>query len=416
MKKRTFAILLIILATPLYLKAQKKVAIPEVTEEVAKAMDVYDFDTAEELLESRIAALTKKKLSTEKEEAKLEEIGKLQHKLQATEKVTFIDSIIVDKTDFLRQMSLGNECGSVEFVSMADGAPVMDCTLYYNELGNRKILSQQAKGKGLRLFESNLLGTEWSAPVMLKGLDDEDTAQNYPFMLNDGATLYYAAINEEEGLGNYDIYMTRYDADDKVFLQPENVGMPFNSPANDYMLVIDEFNNLGHFATDRNQPEGKVCIYTFIPNETRHIYSDDNMEDDEIAAYARIASIKDTWKNKDEVKQAQERLKALRLNKQNENRQHDFDFIINDRTTYTTLSDFKTEEGKKCAAWWLETRKDLSLLEAELQKLRDKYAASAQAERNQIAPQIRIMENKAQQMYDSIKQNEKNMRKAENKE
>ena len=45
---------------------------------------------------------------------------------------------------------------------------------------------------------------------------------------------------------------------------PENVGMPFNSPYNDYMYVIDEFNDLGWFASDRYQPEGKCAsMYSF---------------------------------------------------------------------------------------------------------------------------------------------------------
>ncbi|MFR3186749.1 MAG: hypothetical protein ACLTOV_01045 [Phocaeicola sp.] len=43
------------------------------------------------------------------------------------------------------------------------------------------------------------------------------------------------------------------------------MGMPFNSPYNDYMYALDDFNNLGWFATDRFQPEGKVCIYVFAP-------------------------------------------------------------------------------------------------------------------------------------------------------
>ena len=40
--------------------------------------------------------------------------------------------------------------------------------------------------------------------------------------------------------------------------------MPFNSPYNDYMYVIDEYNNLGWFASDRFQPEGKVLSLIHI--------------------------------------------------------------------------------------------------------------------------------------------------------
>ena len=100
---------------------------------------------------------------------------------------------------------------------------------------------------------------------------DGDDAQNYPFMLSDGITLYYAAVGVES-FGGYDIFVTRYDMDEKKFLYPENLGMPFNSPANDYMLAIDEFNQLRWFFSDRNQTENKVCIYIFIKNDIRKEY------------------------------------------------------------------------------------------------------------------------------------------------
>ena len=49
--------------------------------------------------------------------------------------------------------------------------------------------------------------------------------------------------------------------------------MPFNSPANDYMYAIDEFNNIGWFASDRYQPDNKVCIYVFVPNSSKEVYN-----------------------------------------------------------------------------------------------------------------------------------------------
>lgn len=35
------------------------------------------------------------------------------------------------------------------------------------------------------------------------------------------------------------------------------------------MMVIDEAKQLGWFVSDRYQPEGKVCVYLFIPNDNR---------------------------------------------------------------------------------------------------------------------------------------------------
>lgn len=44
------------------------------------------------------------------------------------------------------------------------------------------------------------------------------------------------------------------------------------------MYVIDEFNNLGWFASDRYQPEGKVCVYVFIPASSKQVYNYESMD------------------------------------------------------------------------------------------------------------------------------------------
>lgn len=90
-------------------------------------------------------------------------------------------------------------------------------------------------------------------------------------------TIYYAS-DGDGSMGGYDIFVTRYNTNTDTYLVPENVGMPFNSPYNDYMYVIDEYNNLGWFASDRYQPEDKVCIYVFVPNDSKRTYNYEAME------------------------------------------------------------------------------------------------------------------------------------------
>ena len=60
------------------------------------------------------------------------------------------------------------------------------------------------------------------------------------------------------------------------------------------MFVIDEFNNLGWFASDRYQPEDKVCIYVFIPNATKKVYNYEETDPQRLIRLAQIHSIKDT--------------------------------------------------------------------------------------------------------------------------
>jgi len=412
--KKSILVSILMLVFPSLGEAQRRVVVPEVAEQVKEAMAKYDFDTAEELLQTRILALTKKKQPTDEEEAQLEEVREMQLKLETTQQVVFIDSVVVPQAEFLSNIPISAESGSIQLTSKYfNRQEKTETTIFCSQLKNQIIFAQQVNDSTICLYQSNLIGKEWSQAKPLKGLNEGDQKQNYPFMLTDGSTLYYAAINEEEGLGNYDIYMTRYDADTRSFLSPENLGMPFNSTANDYMYAIDEFNNLGWFVTDRNQPDGYVCIYTFIPNQTRTIYNIDEIGTEKLSRLALIHSIRETWKNQNEVKDARNRLLTLQLGSNKEKKAHDFDLVINDRITYTTLSDVQTEDGKQKVQWWLESQKDLKTSEEQLQKLREKYAISSTADKQQLAPQIRILEGKYEELVNSIKSQEKEIRKVE---
>lgn len=372
-----------------------KEPVPSVTPQ--EAMAAYDFALAEEILVQQIAKLTKKKQPTIQEEEMLETARKSQISLRATEQVTIIDSLILPKKQVLQQIKLSRECGSIMsckdfFKTGKDN----EGTLFLNELGNRIVYAEPVKDNGrLRLKEKSYIGGEWSMEKQLTGFGEEEGDNlNFPFMLTDGITLYFAAQNEES-LGGYDIFMTRFDADSQQFLAPENIGMPFNSPANDYLMVIDEFQQLGWFVTDRWQPADTVCLYTFIPTETRQIYNENDIGKEKLASLARIASIKDTWKDMAAVDAAKQRLAEARgagLRATNSVEHRDFTFVVNDSKTYYTLSNFKNPQAKKKAAVWLETQNEYTTKQGELKSLRTKYAAMNKAQRSQIAAQIRLTE------------------------
>lgn len=392
--KKTF-IILAALFLSLNLSAQKrgkKAKEPVYTVTPQEAMAAYDFSLAEEILEHQIADLTKKKQPTIQEEAMLEAARKSQIKLHATEQVTFIDSMVLPKKQVLQQIKLSEESGSILNYADFFRSGKNDCTLFRNELGNRIVYSEPNQKGHLRLKEKSLIGGEWSMENQLKGLNEEEEDNlNFPFVLTDGITMYYAA-ECEESIGGYDIFMTRYDADSQQFLAPENVGMPFNSPANDYLLVIDEYQQLGWFVTDRNQPVDTVCLYTFIPTETRRIYNEQELGAKKLAAMARISSIKDTWKDMNAVNSAKKRLADARKGTKNEAKNRDFTFVINDFRTYYTLSDFKDPLAQQKAKIWLETQKEYDAKAKELASLRAKYAAMNEVQRVQIAAQIRLTE------------------------
>lgn len=394
-------ILLAILGFSLALSAQrKKQQAPAITPQ--KAMAAYDFTLAEELLEQQIADLKRKKQSTVHEEAMLETVRKSQLRLHATEQVTFIDSMILPKKQVLQQIKLSQECGTIMNCSdFFKTGKETDCTLFCNELGNRIVYSEANEKGHMRLKDKSLIGGEWSMERQLKGFEEkEEDNLNFPFMLSDGITMYYAA-ECDESIGGYDIFMTRYDADNEQFLAPENIGMPFNSPANDYLMVIDEFQQLGWFVTDRNQPADTVCLYTFIPTETRRIYNEEEVGKKKLASLARIASIKDTWTDMAAVSAANNRLVEARgggLRATNSKGPNDFTFIINDSKTYNSLANFKNQQALEKAKTWLNTQNEYDAKRRELTSLRTKYAAMNEAQRGQIAAQIRLTETACERL------------------
>ena len=410
--KKTF-IIFAALFLSLSLSAQrkgKKVKEPVYTVTPQEAMAAYDFALAEEILQYQIADLTKKKQPTIQEEALLETVRKSQIKLHATEQVTFIDSVVLPKKQILEQIKLSEECGTI--MNYADFFKTQDnnSTLFLNELGNRIVYAEANQKGHLRLKEKSFIGGEWSMERQLKGFEEEEGDNlNFPFMLTDGITMYYAA-ECEESLGGYDIFMTRYDTDNQQFLAPENIGMPFNSPANDYLMVIDEFQQLGWFVTDRNQPADKVCLYTFIPTETRRIYNEQEIGKKKLASLARIASIKDTWKDMNAVNAAKKRLAEAQQGLKNEAKKRDFTFVVNDDKTCHTLSDFKNSEAKQKVQLWQESKKEFDAKTAELKSLRDKYASMNEAQRSQIKPQILQLETTVERLAAGILNLEKEIR------
>ena len=414
---KRFLFTIIIIVSCLAVSAQgrrtkaKAQAVPEINP--VEAISEYRFTEAEDYLMSAIQQLQKKKQPAIREEELLETARKGRIKLQATEQVMIIDSLVLPKTEVLNAIKISSECGSIHPLNNIIKEDSSLCSYFQNQLGDKRMYAQPDKNGRLRLVESQLIANEWSAPTPLKGFEEEENDNfNFPFMLTDGVTMYFAAENAES-IGGYDIYMTRYDADEQKFLVPDNIGMPFNSPANDYLYVIDEFNNRGYFVSDRNHPADSVCLYTFIPNEKRSIYNIDVIGEAKLRSLAKINSIRDSWANPSAVKEAQKRLNETRNAREEQHKKRDFEFVLNDQHTYYTLSDFKKPRAKEKAQWWLENKKDLVSRSQELERLRARYISGTDTQKAQIAPQIRLNEEKLEQILTEINSLEKEIRKLE---
>lgn len=382
------------------------------SEAVQRALANYEFDQAEKLLQTEINTARRKKQSTDALERALYSAQKAKQKLHATERVTIVDSIVTTRDNVLQQIMLGPEAGTLQSYTQGMLRPdSMDCVIHTNQLGCQRYYSEADEDGYIHLFREDNLEGQWCDKQTLNGLQEEADALNYPFILPDGVTLYYAA-RCDESMGGYDIFMTRYDTEDNVFLSPENVGMPFNSPYNDYLMVIDEYNQLGWFVSDRGQSGEDVCIYVFIPNQSRHVYGEE-VSSAELCNLARINSIKDTWWNEAEVKEAKARLYALRERVIDNDEPTDFEFVMNDRAIFTSLTHFRNEQARKKATFWIESMRQREKDLAELDTLRKQYTYADGTQRQTISAHILTIEKRVEQTIADIKQLETEIRKLE---
>lgn len=360
--------------------------------------DLYRFEDAIKCYEEYINDLSKRKRSTAEAERLLEKSKSNLRMLKGIEEVCIIDSIVVDKDRFLEAYKISPESGKLfTYNDFFQNKEEVEATVYETELGNKIYYGERQPDGKLSILARNKMQGEWSKGSLLPGSINDSINANYPYVLTDGATIYYAA-DGENSIGGYDIFVTRYNTNTNTYLAPENVGMPFNSPYNDYMFVIDEFNNLGWFASDRYQPEGKVCIYVFIPNSSKRVYNYEAMDKKKAVRLAQIHSLKDTWVDQNTVSDAKHRLQAAISEKPQVERSYDFEFVIDDHTTYYQWSDFKSPQAKNLFSKYRQSEKSFRQQQNKLEEQRSLYSRAKESDKAKLAPAILDLEKQIQQL------------------
>ena len=311
--------------------------------------------------------------------------------LRNTNRICFIDSIRISKKELFDSYIISASTGTI-----GDATTILDNETsgeaFLPEMGQTVYYTRQGADGRYRLFTQYRSFDRWTDETMLNGLDTDGDIR-YPFIMNDGVTIYYAA-DGSESMGGLDIFVSRYNTDTRRYLKPENIGMPFNSEANDYLYVIDEANNLGWFATDRRQPEDTVCIYVFIPNEGRTKYNYEGGDTLAIHRAARLTSIAETQLDYNEVRAARQRLTLLRYELAEKAQQGSFSFMIDDVTTYHELSDFQNKDAAQLYERWTELKHQYETDAAKLQKQRDDYINASRKERENMSKQLLEFEDK----------------------
>ena len=352
-------------------------------EEMNKDIMHLRFSKADAAAKKLIQTAKRKRQSTAEYDRVVSICRKGESGLRGVDRVTIIDSVVVDKSDFLKAYPLSPDLGTltlsgigdkVQYQTQLNGMVLrpesesdsthLHLTRYYLESVGTSRFSSDESPVSSRLTEGE--------PVEGLGIEGDI---NYPFLMPDGQTFYFSA-RTDDGYGNYDLYATRYDSDSKRFYQAENMGFPYS-------------------------------IYTFIPNESRQTIDYETTDLAQLLATASlrsIASIPLTDEQKKAKTDAIRRVKQLTATASIAHHK-DFEFVINDTKTYCTLDDFLSSDAKKLCSNWLQKSKNLATLNEQLQQMRD---TSPEARQQILNLETRIME-----LQTEVHQLEKSIRKAE---
>lgn len=372
------------------------------------------------LLPLALCAQKKKKRVVKKPAVEVQkEDPRITNMREMTQQIIFVDSIVTDKNQFLTHLRVSHESGTIMCPKQFLNKSQDDSTsVFINEMGNKAYFSLPDDSLYQQLYTIDKLGGEWSRPMAIQGISEGISQAAYPFMLNDGITFYFAGKGEES-IGGYDIFFTRYDSHSSRFLKPENIGMPFNSEANDYMYAIDEYNRIGYFVSDRHQPEGKVCIYVFVPSDSRKTYDLSAYTEQQMRGFAAISCIADTWGDGKERQAALTRLKNIGATGKDTQAGLTADtdqlLVISDALTYSSAKDFRSREAAALYEQLVTARKQLSTLNKELDSARDDFAKANASDREGLKKEILLGEEEVLQLAERIKTLEKQTRNTENK-
>jgi tetratricopeptide (TPR) repeat protein len=308
-------------------------------------------------------------------QAQMRYAQKLRRYLRRVEQLVVIDSVEVPFDSMLHVCQLSAEAGRL----LLDSAHSL---IYTNQRDDRRIQTAYIDS-GSVIVSSHRLLDGWSAVDTLPQSVNFTKQQSSPYLLSDGVTLYFAA-NDTNGLGGLDLYVSRYNMTTESYTTPENLGMPYNSPANEYMFLLDELRGIAYLSTDRFAKAGRVHVYSFEIAEQKQYHS----QTDSLVAYARLESFNRAIPEAVVHETSHVSLQPTDV----------IYFVLNDSVVYTSLSDFISSGAAEKYVEWQQLSGQMLQEQTDLVQLRAEYATAHDAKQKELASVILRLENNQSQL------------------
>lgn len=359
----------------------------------------YQFAQAKELYNAYLENIGSEEERYQYTQLQLIRTDRLERYFRKMEDIFIIDSVSINADSLCQHIaSMTDEIGTF---SCQDGL-----YSYTNQRGDRRYITVKTDDGRTILCKQEKLLDEWTEPDTLPLLINQNARQNYPFLMPDGMTLYYAA-ESENGLGGWDIYVTRFNPSTNSYIKPELLNMPFNSINDDLLLWVNENEGKGYFLSNRR---GHLCLYSFIPStQKKTLDADDSYKSD----FARLKCLRPLVAQETEENTHIEPV----FTKTEEPDEPDFTLVINDSIVYHALSDFRSDEARQMAETYLDLLDQIKEETEELATKRLSYQTAESADlKMQLSPLILSLEKDVLRLKKEAKQTLLILRQKESKQ
>ena len=113
---------------------------------------------------------------------------------------------------------------------------------------------------------------KWSDPKNLGIGVNTPANEDFPNLSPDGTTLYFSSKGHAS-MGGYDIFKSTWDAEQKKFINPRNLGYPINTSYDDMNFRISKSGKYGYLASVRGGGMGDNDIYRVSFSESEIDYT-----------------------------------------------------------------------------------------------------------------------------------------------
>ena len=101
---------------------------------------------------------------------------------------------------------------------------------------------------------------QWGKPVNLGAPVNTSEGEMAPFIHYDNSTLYFSS-NGHPGMGGADLFRSEFN--NGGWKQPENLGFPINSSADELVVVVNPEGNEGYISSNTLKGKGGYDIFRF---------------------------------------------------------------------------------------------------------------------------------------------------------